>query len=290
MAITDLTGTSWYFNDVIDFRGWFNVDFYQNHDSTMNCTEIYGDSYGLQYGTDDFRAYVYFNDTSSWADGTLHRAITITGGADVSDPDLIQELQANATQLFEVSYETEHGTIPESRWVESGHLLTAEDLPELEADGYDFQGWYYGKLEPITDLTGTTWYFNNRIADGTKIGKVNFICSGETYISMNRIGDNFDYIRPSGGVMFVYGGYEWKGNFRTVHITGGEDATNLDFISWLKSNATIKKAAVGDEITEDTALVAVWKKLGVYIGNVLVDSPYLNGEIGKIYLGNKRVY
>ena len=49
---------------------------------------------------------------------------------------------SNEPTLCKVSYETEHGTAPESISVEEGTALTAAQLPSLTADGYTFDGWY----------------------------------------------------------------------------------------------------------------------------------------------------
>ena len=45
---------------------------------------------------------------------------------------------------YTVSYESEHGTVPHAKEVLADTVLTAEDLPTLEEDGYTFEGWYIG--------------------------------------------------------------------------------------------------------------------------------------------------
>ena len=43
-----------------------------------------------------------------------------------------------------ITYSTEHGTAPQSKQVQSGTKLQADDLPALTAQGYTFDGWYIG--------------------------------------------------------------------------------------------------------------------------------------------------
>lgn len=45
------------------------------------------------------------------------------------------------TDKYTIHYESEYGTAPEDKTVEGGYILTEEDLPVLEADGYTFNGW-----------------------------------------------------------------------------------------------------------------------------------------------------
>lgn len=50
-----------------------------------------------------------------------------------------------------VSYKTDVGTAPKDCTVEYGKKLTAAQLPELTADGYAFEGWYYGEEKVTAD-------------------------------------------------------------------------------------------------------------------------------------------
>lgn len=49
------------------------------------------------------------------------------------------------TTKYTVTYSTEQGTAPNQIEVEENTVLTAEQLPELTADGYTFGGWYAGE-------------------------------------------------------------------------------------------------------------------------------------------------
>lgn len=104
-----------------------------------------------------------------------------------------------------------------------------------------------------TDLSGTTWVFNDTFinykpsSDSYYEFFVDFTCDNKNYTLMT-YGEQEDE-----GVELVYRninlniydvvyfgiGNAWKSNiYKTITITGGKDATNLDFISWLQSNAT----------------------------------------------------
>ena len=41
-----------------------------------------------------------------------------------------------------ITYSTEHGTAPQSKVVDEGYQLKAEDLAPISADGFKFEGWY----------------------------------------------------------------------------------------------------------------------------------------------------
>ena len=48
-----------------------------------------------------------------------------------------------------VSYYTNYGTPPSSFYAEENTVLTSEQLPELEYDGYIFEGWYDGDTKAV---------------------------------------------------------------------------------------------------------------------------------------------
>ena len=56
-----------------------------------------------------------------------------------------------------ITYSSDYGTIPASLTVNSGTVLTANNLPTLSADGHIFGGWYVGstKIEPGYTVTTT---------------------------------------------------------------------------------------------------------------------------------------
>ena len=58
----------------------------------------------------------------------------------------------NEDVYYTVTYETEHGTVPEAKKLLMGTVLQAADLPPLEADGYIFEGWYISTVKITTEL------------------------------------------------------------------------------------------------------------------------------------------
>ena len=125
MAITNLTNTSWYFNETLD------------HCGIGNSHSIYDDDYhsvfhvdivwnGIQYTTLDYDLGMpniannmsYYGgdnyvDGTQYEDGWLdesYRTITITGGDDVENPDLITWITSNATQVEISTPDTPSGT------------------------------------------------------------------------------------------------------------------------------------------------------------------------------------
>lgn len=96
----------------------------------------------------------------------------------------------------------------------------------------------------ITDLTGTTWYFNSQL------GRVDF--GYELDFSSN--GTSYDYLEYSDGIngfelwynnTDVYGQDGWvNSDYRTIEILGGWGATDPYLISWLEQNATLQTSNV----------------------------------------------
>lgn len=123
---------------------------------------------------------------------------------------------------------------------------------------------------PVTDLTNTTWLFNEIIdATSCPTAYINFESYGGTYYGIGflfsgpslRAGGNtpspseptitgLNYTMEGqdpglaiGAVVYSYhdaaGSWQWVDETaRTIEITGGTDATNSNFIAWLENNAT----------------------------------------------------
>ena len=93
--LTDLTNTTWQFNDTLNLTEEFyyhNLNIQSNGFSydTLYC--IYnGKNYVLVYGTRN----AYTSKTNTWYDG--YQTITITGGSDATNTTLISWLQENGT-------------------------------------------------------------------------------------------------------------------------------------------------------------------------------------------------
>lgn len=101
----------------------------------------------------------------------------------------------------------------------------------------------------VTDLTGTTWVFND-ILDLDSFGSIkniDFISNGKNFVGIMRvsIGNHFTgtqrYLQFTGNPSqqpYNENTY-WKvPEYKTIQITGGTDATNSELISCLEANAT----------------------------------------------------
>lgn len=100
----------------------------------------------------------------------------------------------------------------------------------------------------VSDLTGTTWEFNNEI-DRTEINfNVNFVCNNLLY--------EYIYVVDVDPSLFmyydntlVYDTSAWSDDlYKTISITGGTDVTNADLIAWLEDNATLISGGGGGDI------------------------------------------
>lgn len=118
MAITNLTNTKWLFKETIDFslvqdRPTFYINFTSNYvNDYLNTNEAIGISFGgggptyignYVYALSDEYGAVTSNvigTDGNWLEPTAS-TITITGGQDVENPNLIAFLQANAIQVKE---------------------------------------------------------------------------------------------------------------------------------------------------------------------------------------------
>lgn len=116
MSITNLTNTKWYFNETIDsslcsdmvhipdgYEGSYYINFISNNIEHYEILAQIGSGMPdmLQYNYDDngtCTADAYSFASNEWMNTSL-RTITITGGDDVTNTDLITWLEANAAQL-----------------------------------------------------------------------------------------------------------------------------------------------------------------------------------------------
>lgn len=111
----------------------------------------------------------------------------------------------------------------------------------------------YSEGEPITitDLTNTTWHFNDTIDTlNESLFKINFYFvqsydGSKEYLDGIHVHNRAIYYQQnSQDAILVYyepvSGPEWSGTSeRTITITGGDDVTNIEFIEWLMANAVM---------------------------------------------------
>lgn len=119
------------------------------------------------------------------------------------------------------------------------------------------------KADTITNLTGTTWVFNNSINFFYWSNRfyINFTSNNTNYIQLYMLDDeerNIYYYTSSNSVGVYYDGWQ-NDNYKTITITGGNDVTNSTLISWLQDNATQEQPTPpGTEITH-----RYWAPMGV---------------------------
>lgn len=89
-----LAGTTWCFNETLDFSSGIEIN-NGRLNFTSNNTNFTSISIMLPYFVLYGRDMVYL---VGW-ENAAYRTITITGGDDAADPDLIAWIQANATEV-----------------------------------------------------------------------------------------------------------------------------------------------------------------------------------------------
>lgn len=112
MAITDLTNTTWYLKEVLDFTDivldtynlFFDTDgmSYEYFKMTTPSDEVYKIAYGFNYGSEE--AYTTACTTYVGTQDTVwtyqeYRRIKITGGSDATNTNLIAFFIQNRTIL-----------------------------------------------------------------------------------------------------------------------------------------------------------------------------------------------
>lgn len=99
----------------------------------------------------------------------------------------------------------------------------------------------------VSDLTDTEWNFGNstvQLPSEMITYRINYESGGESwnFFDMRSARITFRYYTETPWVaraVDVYSSptYSWRSNYRTIKITGGDDVTNADLISWLVANA-----------------------------------------------------
>lgn len=129
-------------------------------------------------------------------------------------------------------------------WGATYNGVPAVDLPSGNGtarfyDAVDGDELEYG-TEALTDLTGTTWYFNATpdLSDET-IYYINFTSNNRTFNAIELYDHTeIDYYGEDDFIAYTHGNWSSSGAYRTIAITGGTDATNATLIAWLEANAT----------------------------------------------------
>ena len=111
-GISDLTGTTWYFNDTLDFTGLpeaeYDLAFVSNNTSCVYLVYMVAELMDVEmeellFSPSPGVVYMYPSPMPPfYPDGwqnQAYRTISITGGTDATNPVLIAWLQANATEV-----------------------------------------------------------------------------------------------------------------------------------------------------------------------------------------------
>lgn len=114
----------------------------------------------------------------------------------------------------------------------------------------------------ISDLTGTTWEFNE-IPDLLLLGtySINFNSNELNFVGIrNRL---YTYLQYNNGSAWIDAwrddGTGWTNNtYRTITITGGADVTNASLIAWLEDNALIIGGGGEPPIDDLTGTAVIW--------------------------------
>lgn len=95
----------------------------------------------------------------------------------------------------------------------------------------------------VTDLTGCTWVGN--ASYGVDLAwldaKLNFTSSGNSYSAITAYGDPVDTVAVVHYGNTLVCNFTWVSeSYRTIQITGGQDATKASVIQWLEKNGTLE--------------------------------------------------
>ena len=181
MAITDLTNTTWEFNDTLSFTPAENIGV----NFSINFTNDAGHSYTyIRLGLDSFDGDNFFHSVKyetkiaygsgafgGWPD-LFDKIITITGGTDATNPQLISWLEANGTLqggsepvTIKAGTYTWNETIPQSGWCSGTTVKGARFNFKVANGAYKKYGFYYTNIDEDTittswQLADTDWTIN----------------------------------------------------------------------------------------------------------------------------------
>lgn len=194
-------------------------------------------------------AQIYRGNTLVWEAGPPAPTVTVTNGTSV-DNVILYDGQDNTGTLL--------GTLlmgdTDTYTITSGYIYAEWDDPYTTGDvTFSESGTIVGnpatisgnttlsiEAIPLTNLTGTTWYFNEEIT--LQGAYLNYISNQTNYSRIKtgrQSGGYLSYATNSlGGTIVYYSDYGWESEtYRTIEITGGDDATDSGTIAWLEANA-----------------------------------------------------
>ncbi len=124
-----------------------------------------------------------------------------------------------------ISYETTHGTAPETQTVDYGTILATAHLEEIEADGYDFDGWL---VEGKSAEAGTTLTSNITLTASWTAKTYSITYDGVE--DAENPNNTVEYTIESDAITLAdasKGGYTFKGWFTTETFDEGTEETEI---------------------------------------------------------------
>lgn len=215
MPINDLTGTKWIFNagTIENYEpNEFFINFTSNNSSyTRFAYSDIGADDGIYYGSTRVAAWGDYVVTKGWID-QAYRIISITGGTDVTNSDLISYFETYATQVDVTD-------LTETVWQLKSNVYIEAQVSY--AVNVSYSGYTFGSIDFIYyTADGKTW-------KGIKLD------NSYSVIEITAIANPVD-VDPSTDVL---------------RITNGTDATNPDLIAWFTTNA-VQQGAVSTGKTQ----------------------------------------
>lgn len=204
MAITNLRGTTWYFNSTISVSEfYYDINFVSNNrdfTSISRWESSRGSTVENYLGYNDEYAYI----TGTWQNQS-YRTITIKGGIDEQNPSLINWITSNAT------YQGCAG-----QW---------KFKPRIDTDFSQRQSWHINFYTP--PFTYDIW---------RGLATNNSLIFGYNYMEYEDLDRNYSkvYIEPN---------WE-DDEYRTITISGGADIANLDLLSFLQNNTIAEEKSI----------------------------------------------
>ena len=168
---------------------------------------------------------------------------TVSAGAEISGDVTLVAVWDVSTADYTISYVSEYGTAPASKTVTvnagEAYALTEDDLPTLEAEGYNFLGW---------QMDGQT------VSAGAEISASTILTAawGRAVLTVTLTYYTAYVAAPDAKtVTFAYGGSYALTEADLPVLT----ADGYSFVGWTLNGAVVN---VGDSISADAALAAVW--------------------------------
>lgn len=219
MALTDLTETTWKFNDILDFTNIiieteFHIDF-------IKCNGISYQSYNnLWYHAANNENYLIYSDgtnldfaynasTESWQQSKI---IKIIGGTDINNSTFITWLKANAVQLDVTDLTNTAWTFNDAPYF---YFETEESDKQYSSFNINFNSNSNSYITLYEELLNSTMLAT---------------------ISYKKVDDTLTQVYS---VDLNYWTSSWvDNNYKTIKITGGIDTTNAMLILYLQTFAT----------------------------------------------------